>query len=105
MPKYKTVPKILDAAADRLEKHGWCQESFELGPKRCLVGALNEVSAGPSRKKAINFLRAVLMSSDEVDVISSNELLTDWNDRKSRRKSQVITALRKASKLAKRSKR
>ena len=80
------VQAVLDAAADLLERDGWCQDTFfDYKGRRCIRRAIGD--CGPTRSlryQAANIVR------ERVDSM----FLTEWNDAKGRTAAEVIAALR-----------
>jgi hypothetical protein len=92
-PNWDKKPEVLDqvslnllAAAEYIEKHGWCQKraSNSLG-QVCLFGALNRVTNN--------------LSNSEYDRVYKvlNDQPINWNDEPGRTKEEVVNALRKAA--------
>ena len=75
---------ILNAAADLIERDGWCQYQFTKGDKRCLVGAIE-------RAAGYETYASVLMYFQKRQRIAN---AVNWNDREGRTKAEVIAALR-----------
>ena len=81
------VQAVLDAAADLLERDGWCQNLPEdCEGRRCMRAAIHDVTHGAPDLyySALATLRQRL----------GTPWLTDWNDKERRRKGEVIAALR-----------
>ncbi len=83
------VSLSLLAAADYLEKHGWCQYIMEDSKGRtCILGAILLAS-----KK-----RSVLNSPVELALVEYlNDSVVSWNDAEGRTQKQAIEMLRTAA--------
>ncbi len=94
-----TPSEVLNAAADHLEEHGWCQGAFFIGSRCCASGAIRLVTSGhmgvpgPDSVRARTRLREYL-SVPGCPVFS----IFDWNDFAGRTKEEVIGAMREAAK-------
>lgn len=103
MPFDSTPPcrevQILQKAIEIVEQ-GWCQGNLFDGRRHCLVGALRlaaggnlvEVRSEPSYCAVFKAVRQAIDWPREVPLWS-------WNDRRHRRQSEVIAALRRAVEL------
>jgi hypothetical protein len=100
-----TAKEVLNAAANRIEKLGWCQGSYGVSSegKPCrtrrmgfetdvvqtdLLGAIRFIDNREPGDEAKSLVQTLL----------SKENLADWNDDPKRTKEQVIALLRKAAK-------
>ncbi len=83
--KAAEIDLILHAAADRIERDGWCQGSFEYAGRVCMVAAICDVAGDAFlRGEGIIYLE---------DRIGTQNLMA-WNDDPGRTQEQVVTALR-----------
>ena len=90
---------VLRAAADLIERDGWCQGSRRVGAARCLVGAVSETAdrmfgGGPRACRAERAAYWAVESADpgvwEVGVVA-------WNDAEGRTAGEVVGVLRAAA--------
>jgi hypothetical protein len=84
-----TPQQVLLAAADLLERDGWCQE-FERGGKHCAYSAI--LFKSPVNDSLNTALTACAMVSRSV-----GEWITYWNDAPGQTAENVISTLRKAA--------
>ncbi len=86
---------ILDKAADLIMKKGWCQrELHKAGDGYCIEGAVREIDAN-------GFQKVIKFIENATGEIGWYERIPHvWNDVDGRTKRQVIAALRKAAKNA-----
>lgn len=86
--------EVLAKAADLIEPEGrWCQKAYHSGEARCAVGAIvhiGEQNGGHQSATTEIFIRA----------ICPDFAISTWNDREGRTQAEVVSALRKASELA-----
>jgi len=75
---------ILSAAADRIERVGWCQGCFSDDYRLCAVGAIRESAPDGVYASALHFFQTKLGVSNA----------TEWNDDPARTKDEVVRALR-----------
>jgi hypothetical protein len=106
------VARLLNTAADELERRGWCQGDFgddgsdPDGCRVCLDGALYAATTGsPFPDPADSYGNQVLRFRArelirEAARISSIATVTGWNDRRGRTAEQVIAAVRQAARVA-----
>ena len=82
------VAKVLYAAADLIERDGWCQCARYHDGRRCALGAIYRY---PFPAKRVGMHLAVLALEAVVgDVV-------DWNDHPERTAAEVITKLREVA--------
>lgn len=77
---------VFTAAADLLERDGWCQGEYEDGEgRRCAAGAISCVTTGDDDAYAL--ARGALRAA-------TNGRIAIWNDDPARTKAEVIGLLR-----------
>jgi len=87
-----TVAETLNAAADYLEQHGWCQgQMFGPDDSVCAVGAIAEVTRADTDYDHYSEALEVAMSYVGGGPVSQ------WNDAPGRTKEDVIAMLRAAA--------
>lgn len=85
-----TIPHVLRAAAERIERDGWCQGKPTDGTRCCAVRAI--VMAGESSFGTSLAIEAVR------DFIGCNTYgVIHWNDTPGRTVDEVLAALRSAA--------
>jgi hypothetical protein len=101
--------QVLDKAADLIEPEGkWGQRQYYdvSAGCRCIVGALSWVLDGgrSSAEYEVEGLRALQWVGKAVRLkmppSDPASRIIEWNDRKTRKQSEVVSALRKAAELA-----
>ncbi len=80
--KAAEIELTLHAAADYIERNGWCQRSFRHGDRRCVAGAIKEVAGV--------YATPLLYLQARLGVQS----ITGWNDEPGRTTEEVLRALR-----------
>ena len=88
----RTVAEVLNAAADLIEKRGWCQHlAFDPDGRHCALGAIwAQRCPGPLEREAVAAVRRA----------TGSPFVGEWNDAPQRTKEEVVEALRKAAALA-----
>lgn len=76
----KPLSQILSEAADYIDEHGWCQNDYQEGEARCMVGAIREVSGD-------NLPQGVLFAHGGMPISA-------WNDFPGRTHKDVTSLLR-----------
>ena len=97
MASKRKIAATLRAAAKRIEKDGWCQGACEAGTAVCVGYALDTTL--PYDYDVIDAAKDFFSSHLKLPSRKSgatNALIT-WNDRKRRRKGEVVTKLREAA--------
>jgi hypothetical protein len=90
-PKLDEIGKTLLAAADLIEKNGWCQRGFFHGERSCALGAIRRVTH--LRHNHDNYYSATVRLEIQIGMRSVGA----WNDQPERTQEEVIAALRKAA--------
>lgn len=89
MATQKSVSETLTAAAELIERDGWCQYvSTNNEGRRCAVGAIN-VAAGRDYSNSSYALWAMRQHI--------GESVAQWNDAPERTQAEVVAALREAA--------
>lgn len=94
-----TARQILLRAARVLQKHGWCRGHLEsIDGRHCVVGALNLAAVGRAYSvgQSVSFKTALRRLAK----ITGLTAPTRWNDAYAQDGAEVISALRKAARLA-----
>jgi hypothetical protein len=87
-PVAERVAATLDAVADYIEEHGWCQGLFaDAGGAVCADRALRAVSYGDELANARAVLHAALSTDGDVG-------LPQWNDMPGRQVPEVLNLFR-----------
>lgn len=93
--------EILNAAADLIERDGWCQGAFRRNGKHCLLGAIAETVAGDARSGFNHILAHNDDAREAVRVflatVQCDLGVPHWNDKPGRTQTEVVAALRKAA--------
>ena len=88
--KAMTAKQVLLKAAQKIESGRWCQHFYYRGKNACPIGWVRRLTRpGTVREEALGFL---------VNAIG-NRHICRWNDARTRTKSQVAAAFRRAAKL------
>lgn len=86
--------RLLLRAADIIESHGWCQNSYtSAGGKLCLLGAV-KVARGLTPEDAEDTEALVERACERVYVSLGLRRVHIWNDEPGRTKEEVIAKLR-----------
>ncbi len=92
------VADVLNAAADLIERDGWCQGRFiggVDGRERCVSQAIFDATlAGPGTVLVFHDARTVFANRIDADTTWA------WNDTPGRTRVEVVAALRAAAKDA-----
>lgn len=88
MAELTTPADVLDAAADRLARDGWCQGDYYRGTRSCAEGALLSVHVEPRIRIAA--CEALFEAVGRTDIPA-------WNDRTGRTAEEVIAKLREVA--------
>ncbi len=99
-PKIDTAGEILLAAADIIERDGWCRHRLQdpLG-RMCLYGAIIRAANERNRCSAfpegfgIKRLEKYLFAGDKHPALN----IADWNDQVCNSKEEAVQALRRAA--------
>lgn len=99
----QTVDEVLDLAADRIQRQGWCQEGYGAsdGPL-CMIGAVCETTVD-THSDLYKDARRHLGTSLAIDgYVSPHQIMPVIivNDTIFTRKSQAVAALRRAARRA-----
>ena len=96
-PRYEQKIKariILNAAADYIEEHGWCQYALVMSGRVCMLGAVNAAICGDPAGGGDMLPFEV---TDMLHRATGSASLSSWNDARERTKEQVVRALREAA--------
>src|SRR5229473_310664 len=85
--KLDPTTDVILGALDYLERYGWHKGSTTHGSKRCILGALREISGAHSHVLDLAARRVQKANGIEI-------ALAFWNDAQDRTKEQVLDALR-----------
>lgn len=95
-PRWETNAKaraVLNAAADYIEEHGWCQHALQFEGRVCVFGAINAATCGDPGSLDALAPDIIVRLRDTTGTCN----IASWNDARHRTKEQVIWALRKAA--------
>ncbi len=104
-----TVPDVLDAAADHIQQHGWCQGDYAFYPEDdsveiptcCAAGAIQYVIAGDAYDYCVGqgAKEALLLDigTPPDEIFSAEVEIGVWNDRDERTADEVIATLRRVA--------
>jgi hypothetical protein len=101
-PQY--VGDVLEAAATRLETHGWCQDTdVDEAGRCCVLSAISEAATGDAQltsdlaQAATETLMRVIVLDDVRACRHPEHMIAAWNDSEGRTVEEVVTALREAA--------
>lgn len=102
----ESVARVLELAAETLERDGWCQGYGRLGGRRCALSAVSYASYnlrlyefGPSgtlTSHAVSALRGYLVMEGLIEADGVG-YIGGWNDSPDRQLTDVLSAMRKAA--------
>lgn len=96
-----TVAEQLNAAADYIEEHGWCQNAYEDDNGGvCASGALREVGRQAFGPGGVGMFSVPYRLALTVVGRKLPAMLCDWNDEPGRTKEEVVAMFREAAKQA-----
>lgn len=93
------VADVLEAAADIIERDGWCQGAFEANGSVCLLGALRKATIGTTHIYDVGVSAEGLAdyghARDAVsNLVGFQDLASGYNDAPGRTEFEVIDTLR-----------
>lgn len=97
---YAEVADVLDAAADSIERNGWCQGILYEGSKRCVRGGLWQAS-GADRTPSGRSHRLMTVAEEALGYWLADQRqehepvhVPTWNDAQCQSEEQAVAALR-----------
>lgn len=93
---------VLSKAADLIEEKGWIKGAYKAENGYCALGAMQDAIGQLKGVGEASMTPACDILIKELNISTKTRwsFIPSWNDHKSRRKSHVVNALRRASKRA-----
>ena len=93
------VAETLDAAADYIEKNGWCQHMFVAGERTCVLGAIVRTRDLPIAAPERLGTGTAIAIAPVTDALrrAVGDGVWEWNDAPGRTAAEVIAMLRAAA--------